>query len=113
VLNARDSVLHRNRAFGTMRAVNVEGGRGNLVERQLAERCDSGVVIEGAAADATVEHSWLHDCRVGVLVWGAESVRLHKVAVSAPRDHAVVSDVVLDVTDCELDGDVWVRPWST
>jgi nitrous oxidase accessory protein NosD len=111
-LDAKDSVLHRNRALRTMRAVDVEGGRGNLVERQLAEHCDSGVVIEGGAADATVEHSWLHDCRVGVLVWGADSVRLHKVAVSAPRDHAVVSDVALDTADCELDGDVWVRPWN-
>ena len=41
-----------------MRAVDVEGAgaRGNVIERQLAEHCDTGVVIErGAAGTRVVE----------------------------------------------------------
>jgi alpha-L-fucosidase len=108
LLDATDSTLYRNRAAHTMRAVNVEGGRANRVEKQLAERCDSGVMIEGAAAGTVVTECWLHDCRVGVMVWGAGDAELANVAVSAARDHAVVADRPLNLDHNELDGDVWI-----
>jgi len=93
-----------------MRAVGVEGGAGNVVDRQLAEHCDTGVVVEGGAEATRVVNSWLHDCRVGVFVWGAASVALDAVAVSEPRDHAVVTDQALDLTGTDLGGDVWQAP---
>ena len=75
-----------------MRAVDVEGGWENRVENQLAEHCDSGVMIEGAAEATTVTDSWFHDCRVGVFVWGAGNAELTNNAISEARDHDVVSD---------------------
>ena len=111
LLDATGSALYRNRAAHTMRAVNVEGGGANRVEKQLAQHCDSGVMIEGAAAGTVVTECWLHDCRVGVMVWGAvgeSEVELANVAVSEPRDHAVVADRALALDGNELDGDVWI-----
>jgi nitrous oxidase accessory protein NosD len=118
VLNARGTVVLRNQAARTMRAVGVEGGAGNVVDRQLAEHCDTGVVVEGGAEATRVVNSWLHDCRVGVFVWGAASVALDAVAVSEPRDHAVVTDLEgLTFTDQRADAargssgdDVWIHP---
>ena len=72
LLNAQDSVLYRNRAAHTMRALSVEGGSGNRIEKQLAEHCDSGAVVEGGAVGTVIADSWLHDCRVGVFEWGTE-----------------------------------------
>ena len=88
---------------------NVEGANasGTVVERQLAEHCDSGVVIERGAADTRVADSWLHDCRVGLLVWEAGPVEIANTAISAARDHAVVSDRALELAGNQLDGDVW------
>jgi alpha-L-fucosidase len=108
LLDATESRLYRNRAAHTMRAVNVEGGSANRVEKQLAEACDSGVMIEGAAAGTVVTECWLHDCRVGVMAWGARDLELANVAVSAARDHAVVADRTLNLDGNKLDGDVWI-----
>ncbi len=109
VVNACATEIVRNQAHRTMRAVNVEGGRDNRVDRQLAESCDTGVVVEGGAETTRVEHSWLHDCRVGVLVWGASGVALDDLAVSEPRDHAIVTDAALELAGNQLDGDIWLR----
>jgi nitrous oxidase accessory protein NosD len=110
LLDARDSSLYRNRAWRTMRAVTVEGGAGNRVEKQLAEHCDRGAVVEGGASDSVIAGSWFHDCRVGVFVCGAGDVLLQDNAISEPREHALVSDggnVALDGND--LGGDIRVR----
>lgn len=109
LLDARATLVSRNQSWRTMRGVDVEGGAGNRIEKQLAEHCDSGVVIEGGAEGTVVAESWLHDCRLGVLIWGAGAVELHGLAVSAPRDHAVVADQSLELTGNQLDGDVWMR----
>ena len=111
LLAARDSSLYRNRALRTMRAVTVEGGSGNRVEKQLAEQCDSGVVVEGGAERTRVTECWLHGSRVGIYVWGAGEVTIRDNAVSEPREHAIVADRPLDPEDREtnqLDGDTWV-----
>jgi nitrous oxidase accessory protein NosD len=91
LLNARNTSLYRNRAWRTMRAVNVEGGSGNRVDKQLAEHCDTGVVVEGNASATLVTDCWFHDCRIGALVWNAPETTLRDVAVSEPRDHEVVT----------------------
>lgn len=66
--------VERNSAEHTMRAVSIEGGSDNTVTKQFADRCDSGVVVERGAAGVTVERSWFHDCRVGLLVFEAAPV---------------------------------------
>jgi hypothetical protein len=93
-----------------MRAVNVEGSgaQGTVVDRELAEHCDSGVVIERGAEATTVSDSWFHDCRVGLLAWEAGSIAVTNTAISEPRDHAVVADRPLDLAGNHLDGDVWI-----
>jgi alpha-L-fucosidase len=110
LLDARGSTLYRNRAWRTMRAVTVEGGAGNRIEKQLAEHCDSGVVAEGGAAETVVVDSWFHDCRVGIYAWGAGNITFANNAISAPREHAVVTDRVLDLEGNDLGGDTWLRP---
>jgi hypothetical protein len=65
------------------------------------------VLVERGAADTRVTDSWLHDCRVGLLVWEVGAVALANVAVSEPRDHAVVADAGFDLTGVDLGGDVW------
>jgi alpha-L-fucosidase len=92
LVDAAHTRVTGNRARRTMRAVDVEGGRHNRVERQLAEHCDSGIVVERGAEGTTVADSWFHDCRVGIIVWEAGPVARLDVAISAPRDHEVVTD---------------------
>jgi nitrous oxidase accessory protein NosD len=110
VLDASNTVVHSNRAWRVMRAVNVEGSgtRGTVIDRQLAEHCDSGVVIERGADDTTVSDSWFHDCRIGLLVWEAGTVAVTNAAISEPRDHAVVADREVGLAGSHLDGDVWI-----
>ncbi len=91
LLDAHDSLCYRTQAWQTMRAVGIEGGAGNRVEKQLAEHCDTGVVVEREAERTAVIDSWIHDCRVGVLVWDAGECTIADNAISEPRDHAVVS----------------------
>jgi alpha-L-fucosidase len=91
LLGAIESSLYRNRAGHTMRAVTVEGGRDNRVEKQLAEHCDSGAVVEGGATATVIAESWFHDCRVGVYMWGVD-VDLQETAISESREHEIVTD---------------------
>jgi alpha-L-fucosidase len=90
LLDAQRTRCYRNRAWRTMRAVDVEGGVANRVEKLTAEHCDSGVMIEGDAQETVVADSWLHDCRVGIYVWTPNEVELRDVAISEPRDHEIV-----------------------
>ena len=110
LLDARESVVRSNQAWHTMRAIDVEGSgaRGNVIERQLAEHCDTGAVIERGAIGTRIIDSWFHDCRVGLLVWEAGAVDVSASAISAPRDHAVVADRALDLVGNQFDGDVWI-----
>ena len=110
LLNSRDTVLYCNQAWRTMRAVDVEGGHDNRIEKQLAEHCDSGVMVEGRADRTTIYDSWFHDCRVGLYLWDADEVVVERNAVSAPRDHAAVLDQAVDLDGNELGGDVWITP---
>lgn len=95
VWNARGTRVVRNRAYRTMRAVGIEGGSGSVVDKQLAEHCDTGVVVERGAQHTTISDSWFHDCRVGVLAWDAGDIALIGTAISEPREHAVVGIVTV------------------
>jgi hypothetical protein len=110
VLDARGTIVRSNKAWRTMRAVNVEGAgtRDTVIERELAEHCDTGVLVERGATATSLVDSWFHDCRVGILVWEADPPEVTNTAVSAARDHAVVSDRALDLAGNQLDGDVWI-----
>jgi hypothetical protein len=112
VLDARDTVVQSNQVRHVMRAVGVEGSgaAGNLVDRLLVESCDSGVVIERGADATRIVSSWLHDCRIGMLVWEAGTVEVTDLAISEPRDHAVVTDHALELSGAQLGGDVWPAP---
>ena len=81
---------------------------GTVIERQLAEHCDTGVVVERGAAGTRVADSWFHDCRVGLLC-GKRPIESRTPRSAKPRDHAVVSDRALDLAGNQLDGDVWMR----
>jgi alpha-L-fucosidase len=89
LLDAQRSRLYRNQAWRTMRAVGIEGGAANRVEKQLAEHCDSGVMIERGAQHTIVTDCWLHDCRVGVFVWEAGDVETTGNAISDARDRDI------------------------
>jgi alpha-L-fucosidase len=110
-VHVRDSdgvSVRRNRVVNTMRAVSIEGGRDQLVERNLAEHCDTGVLLERGATATRVDENWLHDCRVGVLAWLDERTALTGNAISEPREHAVVADSDLSVAGNDLGGaSVW------
>ena len=110
LLDARDTVVRSNRAWRVMRAVDVEGvaAHGNVIDRQLAEHCDTGLLVERGADTTRIVDSWFHDCRVGLLAWEAGALEAANLAVSEPRDHAVVSDRALDLDGNQLAGDVWI-----
>jgi parallel beta-helix repeat protein len=82
LLNTERTKLYRNRAEHTMRAVGIEGGNDVVVEKQHAERCDSGVIVERGATNVRIHDSWFHDCRLGVLCWEAEDAAVTDTALS-------------------------------
>jgi alpha-L-fucosidase len=110
-IHLRDSAaatVHRNRVVRTMRAVSVEGGRDHLVDHNLVERCDTGVLLERGATATRVEENWLHRCRVGILAWDDSGSILRGNAISEPREHAVVANSRLETAGNDLGGgSVW------
>jgi alpha-L-fucosidase len=82
LLNAERTRLYRNRAERTMRAVGIEGGNDVVVEKQHAERCDSGVIVERGATNVRIHDNCFHDCRLGVLVWEAAPAEVTDTARS-------------------------------
>ena len=82
LLDTERTKLSRNRADHTMRAVGIEGGNDVVVEKQHAERCDSGVIVERGATNVRIHDNWFHDCRLGVLCWEAEDAEVTDTALS-------------------------------
>ena len=101
VKHSTDAVVRGNEARRTMRGVGVEGGAGNVVEGNVAWRCDTGALIERGAIATRVAGNRFDRCRVGVLTWDDEGTVLAGNEIVAPREHSVVSNVVLvsDVDD--------------
>lgn len=111
VKHSTGAVVRANQARRTMRGVGVEGGAGNLVESNLAWRCDTGALIERDATATRVVGNRFDRCRIGVLTWDDERTVLSGNEIVAPREHRVVSNVVLDSDDDEETFHVtWERP---
>jgi nitrous oxidase accessory protein NosD len=111
VRDATGVTVRRNQIARTMRAVSVEGGRDHLVESNLAERCDTGVLLERDATGTRMLENWLHGCRVGILAWDDVGSILTGNAISEPREHAVVANTALDLAGNDLGGgSTWMAP---
>lgn len=83
---------HGNRFQNTMRAVDVDGGTGALVDGNAVLDGDSGCVVEGGATDCEVAGNHWERCRLGLLAWdvtGLHHQNNHVLALHEP-DHAVV-----------------------
>ena len=94
-----------------MRGVSVEGGRDHVVEHNLVERCDTGVLLERGATATRVSSNWLHGCRVGILAWDDRGSMLTGNAISEARQHAVVANAIVDTAGNDLGGgSVWLAP---
>jgi hypothetical protein len=58
-----------------------------------------------------VHENWLHGCRVGILGWDDDGSILTGNAISAPREHAVVSNTELETAGNDLGGgSTWRAP---
>ncbi len=79
-----------NRVTRTMRAYNATGGRDNRIAANVAERCDSGVLLERGCTGTDVAGNRIDRCRVGVLRWGDDGTRLGANSISDSRDHELV-----------------------
>jgi hypothetical protein len=94
-----------------MRAVSIERSAHALVEKNLAEHCDTGALVEGDASGTRIVDNWFHDCRIGVVCWNDRDTTIDANAISAPRDHAIVTNAPVEITNTnELGGDVWSAP---
>jgi nitrous oxidase accessory protein NosD len=101
-------VVRSNQAWRTMRAISVHGSDRTIVHHNLAEQCDTGVLVEHGASGTEVTDNWLHDCRVGVRCWDDRGTVVAGNAISAPREHAVVTNGPVELRDNDLGGgDVW------
>lgn len=83
---------HGNRIGNTMRAVDVDGGVGAVVDGNVALDGDSGCVVQRGAADCHVAGNHWERCRIGLLAWNATGLHHqdnHVQSLHEP-DHAVV-----------------------
>ncbi len=81
-----------NRFRNTMRAVDVDGGSGALVDGNAVLDGDSGCIVERGAADCLVAGNHWERCRLGLLAWDATGLHHqdnHVLALHEP-DHDVV-----------------------
>src|SRR5262249_5373021 len=101
---SRDVTPRRNQAWRTMRALSIERSEDVVVERNLAEHCDTGALVERDAQRCQVIENWFHDCRVGVLCWDDRSTVVRDNAISEPRDHAVVLNSDVELSNNDLGG---------
>jgi alpha-L-fucosidase len=88
--DAIDTDVSGNRVTRTMRAFNATGGQGNRLTANVAERCDSGVLLERGSAGTEVSGNRIDRCRVGVLRWGDQRTSLRTNSITDSRDHHLV-----------------------
>lgn len=93
--------LTGNSVGHTMRAFDVDGGRGATLDGNAVADGDSGCVIQaGASATVLTGNRW-ERCRIGVLAWDAGPVSLvHNVAVDL---HEPDGDIVVGPDDDATD----------
>jgi alpha-L-fucosidase len=77
--------VHRNLVISTMRAVDVDGGTGAVIDGNAVFDGDSGCVVRGGATDCEISGNHWERCRIGVLGWNAGEI--HEF-----DDHAVDLD---------------------
>ncbi|MEO9224557.1 MAG: alpha-L-fucosidase [Acidimicrobiales bacterium] len=65
---AQDSVVTGNQCRGG-RAIAVIGGRSNNLTANIADRTDTGLLLDGDAAATTASGNQFVDCRIGILAW--------------------------------------------
>jgi len=76
----------------TMRAVDIDGGNGSIVTGNWVADGDSGTVVQFGANDTSVIDNHVERCRVGIIVWDANTSRLGpNTFVDLHEDGSVVS----------------------
>jgi len=80
-----------NRVVRAMRAVNVNKGADNRVVANVAERCDTGVLVEQGAEATELTANRLDRCRVAVLLWDSPDTEQSANTVTGSRDHDLVT----------------------
>jgi alpha-L-fucosidase len=83
-----------NRIEGTTRAVCVTGGSDVAIVQNHVERCDSGVMVHGDATGTVIQGNELHDCRVGIFLWGHQRTQLLANTVASTREVDVIDVAV-------------------
>jgi len=78
LVDTEGSAVVGNTFQRVMRAVDVEGGSGCQVSGNAASGGDSGCVVHGGATDVVVAGNHWERTRIGLLTWGAGSVRHHE-----------------------------------
>jgi alpha-L-fucosidase len=83
-------VAEGNHVRRTTRALCVSGGRDVAIVQNHVDHCDSGVMVERAAADTVVQGNELHRCRVGIFLWGHQRTQLLANTVASAREVDVI-----------------------
>jgi alpha-L-fucosidase len=86
-----DSEISGNRVVRAMRAVNVNRGSGTRVVANVAERCDTGVLVEQGASNTELTANRLDRCRVAVLLWASPDTDRRDNTISGSRHHDLVT----------------------
>ncbi len=71
--------------------MNVNKGSDNRVVANVAERCDTGVLVEQGAVGTEITANRLDRCRVAVLLWNSPDTDQTANTVTGSRDHDLVS----------------------
>jgi alpha-L-fucosidase len=85
------SEISGNRVVRAMRALNVNRGSGIRVVANVAERCDTGVLVEQGATDVELTSNRLDRCRVAVLLWNSPATEQRANDISGSRHHDLVT----------------------
>ncbi|BAN01887.1 putative glycosidase [Ilumatobacter coccineus YM16-304] len=72
-----DAHVHANHLRSTMRAVDVDGGVGAVIDGNAALGGDSGCLVQAGAARCHVGGNHWEDCRVGLVVWDSPDLTHH------------------------------------
>ena len=80
-----------NRVLRSMRAINLGKGANNRVVANVAERCDTGILVEQGARATNLEANRLDRCRVGILLWSSADTEPGANTITGSRDHDLVT----------------------
>ncbi len=86
-----DGEVTGNRIVRAMRAVNVNKGAGNRVVANVAQRCDTGVLVEQGAEGTEISANRLDRCRVAVLLWSSPTTEQRDNSITGSRHHDLVA----------------------